>query len=73
MISEDQVLELLEIYMEMTEKQDEVIARLSKLVAKQATDLAHLRNILQADMNTDVLKKEADQALKEYEDMKAEP
>lgn len=72
MMSEDQVLELLEIYMEMTEKQDEVIARLSRLVAKQATDLAHLRNIMRADISFDI-QREADQVLKEYEDMKAEP
>ncbi len=44
-MKEDEVLELLGIYIEMTEKQNEVISQLSQLVKKQAIELAHYRNM----------------------------
>lgn len=44
-INEKNVLELLDIYMEMVEKQDEIIYRMSHLLKEYATELAHLRNI----------------------------
>lgn len=43
--NERNVLELLDIYMEMVEKQDEIIYRMSHLLKEYATELAHLRNI----------------------------
>lgn len=43
--NERNVLELLDIYMEMVEKQDEIIYRMSHLLREYATELAHLRNI----------------------------
>lgn len=43
-MGEDDFLELLEIYMDMVEKQDEIIYRLGKIVARQATDLQLLKN-----------------------------
>lgn len=43
-MGEDEFLELLEIYMDMVEKQDEIIYRLGKIVARQATDLQLLKN-----------------------------
>ena len=42
-------LELLEMYIELTEKQEELIERLTKLTAKQAREVAHLRNLLNAE------------------------
>lgn len=38
-------LELLEIYMDMVEKQDEIIYRMSHLLKEYATELAHLRSV----------------------------
>lgn len=43
-MDEDNVLELLDLYMDMVEKQDEIIYRLGKIVARQATDLQLLKN-----------------------------
>lgn len=37
-------LELLDMYQDMVEKQDEIIYRLGKIVARQATDLQLMRN-----------------------------
>lgn len=48
-MSDDNLLELLEMYIEMTERQDEIIHKLSVVVARQATELAHLRNMMRAD------------------------
>ena len=45
-LDEAALLELLELYMEMVEKQDEVICRLGRLVSRQATDILHYKNIL---------------------------
>lgn len=41
---DESLLELLELYMDMAEKQDEIIYRLGKIVARQATDLKLLQN-----------------------------
>ena len=41
---DDNLLELLDLYMDMVEKQDEIIYRLGKIVARQATDLKLLQN-----------------------------
>ena len=43
-MDEDNMLELLELYMDMVEKQDEIIYRLGKIVARQATDIQLLKN-----------------------------
>ena len=40
----DDILELLDIYQDMVEKQDEIIYRLGKIVSRQATDLQLMRN-----------------------------
>ena len=49
-LSDDQLLELLDLYIDMTEKQDETISKLSRIVARQATELAHLRSVMNADL-----------------------
>ena len=43
-MDEENWMELLELYMDMVEKQDEIIYRLGKIVARQATDLQLLKN-----------------------------
>lgn len=43
-MDEDNFLELLDLYMDTVEKQDEIIYRLGKIVARQATDLKLLQN-----------------------------
>ena len=43
-MDEDNFLEILYFYMDMVEKQDEIIYRLGKIVARQATDLKLLQN-----------------------------
>lgn len=72
-MDEQNWLELLDIYQDMVEKQDEIIHRLGKIIAKQATELQLLRNDaefsgekIQEDMN--IVKEVIDQ----YEDMKDE-
>lgn len=75
MESEDQLLELLELYMDLVEKQDVAIYHMSKVIAKQATEIQHYKNIHQfVDINEPVGLKEdirdADEALKEYNAMK---
>lgn len=41
---DDNLLELLELYMDMVEKQDEIIYRMGKVIARQATDIKLLQN-----------------------------
>lgn len=38
-------LEVLDTYMDMVEKQEEIIYRLSKIVQRQAYEIAHMKNI----------------------------
>lgn len=70
-VKEENVLELLDIYMDLVEKQDEVIYRLSKIVEKQATDLHHYKNIYNYfDEEFEQECKIAEEVLDEYEEMK---
>lgn len=43
-MDEDNFLELLDLYMDMVEKQDEIIYRMGKIIARQATDIKLLQN-----------------------------
>ena len=45
MSNSDNLLELLDIYIDMVEKQDEIIYQLSSYLKDQAIELAHLRNL----------------------------
>jgi hypothetical protein len=45
MLTDDELLEALEMYIDMNEKKDEIIQNMGKIILKQATDLANLRNI----------------------------
>lgn len=48
-MSEGELLELLSFYQEMTETQNELIFRLSRLVKKQAEELTNLRGIMRIE------------------------
>ena len=52
-LSDDELLETLELYIAMTEKQDEIIHHLGEVIRRQATELAHLRNILRVEQNSE--------------------
>lgn len=64
-------LELLEIYIDMVEKQDIAIYHMSNVIRRQQEELQHLRNALQAEALESVAlsqdKREAEEALDEYE------
>lgn len=72
-MDEDSILELLDIYQEMVEKQDEIIYRLGKIVARQATDLQLLKN--DREFSDEKLEQDiaiADEVIEQYKDMKSE-
>ena len=66
-------LELMDTYQDIVEKQDEIICRLGKIVARQATDLQLMRNDkefsnpkLEEDMAA------ANEVIGRYKDIKSE-
>lgn len=72
-MDDENILEVLEIYQDMVEKQDEIIYRLGKLVSRLTTDLQLLKN----DREFSDIKLEEDMAiagevLEQYQDMKNE-
>lgn len=72
-MDEDSILELLDIYQDMVEKQDEIIYRLGKIVARQATDLQLLKN--DREFSDEKLEQDiaiADEVIEQYKDMKSE-
>lgn len=76
-LNEDSLLELLEMYMDMVEKQDEVICRLGRIVSRQATDIQHYKNLYnieaEEDRSFEMDKKIAGEAMEEYIKAKSEP
>ena len=44
-ITDQGFLEVLDTYMDMVEKQEEIIYRLSKIVKRQAYEIAHMKNV----------------------------
>ena len=52
-MDEIQVLELVEFYEDMIEKQDEIIVRQSRFIKNLATELSHLRNMLNVEAGED--------------------
>lgn len=58
------LLELLEIYMDLTEKQDVIICQLGKIIRRQATEIRHLQNY-EDHINDN--EREAEKILKMYE------
>lgn len=72
-MDEDNMLELLELYMDMVEKQDEIIYRLGKIVGRQATDIQLLKN--DREFSDDKLTEDTaivDEVIGQYNDMKSE-
>lgn len=72
-MEDDNMLELLELYMDMVEKQDEIIYRLGKIVARQATDIQLMKNDQKfSDHKLDEDTAIANEVIKQYQDMKNE-
>lgn len=70
-MDEQNVLELLDIYMDMVEKQDEIIYRLGKIVARQANDLQLLKNDMHfSDEKLDEDVAIANEVIDQYNEMK---
>lgn len=44
-------VELLELYMDLAEKQEEMIFTMSQLIKKQALELAHFRNMYRVEQS----------------------
>lgn len=73
MLSDANALELLELYMDLVEKQDEIIFRLSQIVKKQSTEIQHMKNsdeFIVFEKNLDI--PIADEVMEEYREMKGE-
>lgn len=72
-MDEDNMLELLDLYMDMVEKQDEIIYRLGKIIARQATDIQLLKNDREfSDEKLTEDKAIADEVIEQYKDLKRE-
>lgn len=72
-MDEDNILELLDLYMDMVEKQDEIIYWLGKIVARQATDLQLLKNDMEfSDKKLDEDMAIADEVVNQYKEIKSE-
>lgn len=72
-MDDNNILELLDFYMDMVEKQDEIIHRLGKIVARQATDLQLLKNDMKySDTKLDEEIAIVGEVIGEYEENKSE-
>ncbi len=72
-MDEDNFLELLDLYMDMVEKQDEIIFRLGKIVARQATDIKLLQNDHEfSDKKLEEDMAIAQEVMEQYKETKAE-
>lgn len=72
-MDEEKFMELLDIYMPLVEKQDEIIHRLSKAISKQYQELAHLRNLFNCECESEAAeKKDLEQLIEKYDCMKEE-
>ena len=70
-INNGRLLELLELYMDLVEKQDVAIYHMSKVIRRQEEELQHVRNLYRLEVQdlpglaND--RREAREALKDYE------
>ena len=70
-INNGRLLELLELYMDLVEKQDVAIYHMSNVIRRQAEELQHVRNLYRLEVQdlpglaND--RREAREALKDYE------
>lgn len=70
-MDESSVLELLDLYMDMVEKQDEIIYRLGKIVSRQAATLQLLKNDREfSDKKLDEEMLIVEEVMGQYEQMK---
>ncbi len=70
-MDESSVLELLDLYMDMVEKQDEIIYRLGKIASRQAATLQLLKNDREfSDKKLDEEMLIAEEVMEQYEQMK---
>ena len=73
-MGDSNLLELLDMYIDMVEKQDEAIHQLSELVKKQAYEIAHMKNIcgFSGEKTPDEIEEDrlAREALAKYEELK---
>ena len=70
---DDNLLELLDFYMDMVEKQDEIIYRMGKIIARQATDIKLLQN--DREFSDEKLEEDmaiAQEVMEQYKETKAE-
>ena len=70
---DDNLLELLDFYMDMVEKQDEIIYRMGKIIARQATDIKLLQN--DREFSDEKLEEDmaiAQEVVEQYKEAKAE-
>lgn len=44
-VNDEKLLELLELYMDLNEKKDQVIEQMGQLLYRQSLELAHYRNL----------------------------
>lgn len=70
MPDEESFLELLDIYMTMVEKQDEIISRLSKIVVRQASDLEQYKIVHDFMDIDDAGQKEVEETYQKIEEYK---
>lgn len=70
MPDEESFLELLDIYMTMVEKQDEIISRLSKIVVRQASDLEQYKIVHGFIDIDDANQKEVEETYQKIEEYK---
>ena len=66
-------LELLEIYMDMVEKQDEIIYRMTALLKSYVREIHNLRTIngfFEVDSNQEIDEKILEECMDQYEEMK---
>lgn len=64
------ILETLEEYVEMIEKQEDIICRLSNVVKKQAYEIAHLKNLYEFSDLSSEEEIVAQQTMDEFEQLK---
>lgn len=69
-MEEESVLELVTIFQEIIEKQEEIIKRLGEIVVRQATDIQFLQNNDFLDEKLEKDTEKLDEKIREYKNIK---
>lgn len=69
-MEEENILELVAVFQEIIEKQEDIIKRLGEIVVRQATDIKFLQNDEFLDEKLEKDMKKLDEKIREYEDIK---